>query len=433
LLALVLASSIAEAQPGDVLKVQEPRAMKMVMQYAAGTIWGEPHSGDMLLARWDGKAWQDTPVKRWPHPKWQARQSAPWYEWSQPDHWLIPGRDGTFLAVVVHDVYQLALAQAKDKTKLNNWMAATKAGEKLAKQHGKDHWLEGWLLRDGKWIGPLPLEKQLQQEQKTLIKSFTAYPKLHRQFNLQSDGKRLWVAYQGKVFVHEGDTVLEWKPTEPPKEYHWPPHFGMCLLPDGRMLCSYFWANEKGYHLTALRVDKGKMVAEKYPEPVWPELLYSTYHLGMYVTAEKQLWMWLDRNGISLVWEFQQNGKWIVREDLGLPLFEEADGAMWFLPGKGHENDNEDRGYRVLRGGITKTYPWPKQYPFGVLTLSRSGEVYGAAASWLFTLGPAADPLLRPLTKVQKLSKSISPGPVFRDAAGNFLFSSGEIAWSPGK
>lgn len=427
--AVLLLPAVALAQQLDALSLKQPRAIKQVFQDSSGTIWGHPHTGPALLAKWTGTAWQDAPIQHMPHPSWTARPAAPWNSWSYPSQWLMPGRNNTFLAVVVRDVYQKALAESKgeEKDKLNkdHWHIS-KTGADLVKKLGKDHWLEGWLLRDGKWHGPTAVEKLLQQELATFTKNFADAPKAHGKFNLQSDGERVWVAYQSKVFVHEAGSVAEW-PIPQVKKY-WSPDIGLCVLPDKRVVCTWVWANEKGYHFKVLRRVKDKIVAEDFPAPALPEYLYSTDKLSLYVGKDKSLWLWIDRPGagVDLVWRFQQN-QWEFRADLGPLLFEEANGALWFMPGKGHEFANEDRGYRIVSSDGTRTYPWPKQYSFGTLTPAPGGKVHAACDDWLITLGPAAEPHLRPL-QAQKMEKHVGPGPAFADSAGNFLLPYGFVA-----
>src|SRR5687768_12293499 len=66
------------AQAQQVLPVDQPRPMKQVFQDSSGTVWGKPFAGDVLLARWTGQGWQDTPVKQLPYPRWTARPAPPW-------------------------------------------------------------------------------------------------------------------------------------------------------------------------------------------------------------------------------------------------------------------------------------------------------------------------------------------------------------------
>ncbi|MCI0459882.1 MAG: hypothetical protein L0Z62_23270 [Gemmataceae bacterium] len=411
-------------KPGDVLRVERAAtAVRRVFQDSAGGIWGQTEYEPVALRRWSGKGWEDTPVKIPPHPPWTARRGPPWLSWTQPRAHFITGRGGMVLAVVVRDVYQDAFA--KEPEKLKGWQAILQAGQARLQPGAPEHWLEGWLLREGQWLGPLKLENLVGRERLALANHFTEPSRRGAAFALQGDGKgRVWLARDGKVFVHDGDGVAEW--TVPGKKSGHEPALSLCLLPDGRMLCAS--PAKLGYQLHALTAKGGRITAEPFAAPKWPDYVSQWQAPGLLVSKGGDLFLWLGLSSGSreLVW-VRRGGQWVERKDLGRPLFEQ-DGAVWCLPGEGHQHGHKDRGYRIVRGDKTITFPWPNAYSFGELTVGPDGKVYAACDYWLVALERAPDePAGRRIGRAQILGRYLGPGPAFRDSAGNFAFNAGWV------
>ncbi len=409
----------SQERSGDTLRMTQPRRMHRVLQGADGTIWGQPMDG--FLARWDGIGWQDAPVKIPPHPEWRNRSSPPWHRWYRQGPTLLPGANGAFLVVTVRDVYQDAAAGLKKEV--------VKADEKF--------WLEAWLLKDGKWLGPQRLGELLRAESAFLVEHFTTNSRQSGPFSMQSDGKRLWAAFGGKVFVHTDGAVTDWSPPE--RLAGDLPASSLCRMPDGRMLWCTVSA-ETELQLLALTYDGARIAGE--PLPIAETLPYLQLGGSMqpggaddwypYATKGGDLWLWLrDR-----LLQFRE-GKWVLRKDLNRPLHEEADGSLWFLSG-----NTEGRGYRIVKGDQTLIYPGDNNYGLrthaGLLTPSPSGELHAICGYWLVTLSAAETPLKREVIKARIAEHHIGGrdaggygdaafGHAFELEKGRFLFDNGFI------
>jgi len=368
----------------------------------------------MRLVRWDGTAWADTPVKVLPQPPWMSREGPPWSAWSYQKPSYFPGRDGSVLAVAVHDVYQDAFAEAKDGQKIDRWTLRDAA--KMKVDGGKPvHWIEAWYFRNGKWTGPVKLREMLEKECDALSAAFTKPAPLGNWFVIRGDGNgTVWAAFEDTVYRFTKTGVQEWKiPGERRAGfYHVSP------LPDGRMLCASSDGNRAQLH--ALSVKDNRIVAEAFPVPDWGDRLYFWGPPSLHVAKDKTLRLWLPtaNNRHARVWEFH-DGKWANRDDLGDFLFEEADGALWFMPGSKVLSKSPDHwGYQVVKGEQTTMFAWPREYGLGRLTPTRDGRVMATAGYWLVELQKADDPLKRRLANVRILSGYWGPGQAFQAPDG---------------
>jgi hypothetical protein len=393
----------AHERSGDTVRIAPSRVMRRVFQGTDGTIWGQPRGG--VLARWDGAGWQDAPVKIPPHPEWRSRASPPWQRWyRQPV--LLPGANGSFLVVAVRDIYQAVGAGLKKD--------APRAGEKF--------WLEAWLLKDGEWLGPQRLKDLLSAERTFLIEHFSSNAKQSDFLSVQSDGKYLWVAYGGEVFVHMGDAVARWNPPE--RLALDLPASSLCRMPDGRMLWCTLGTETHTLQLFALTYDGTRIANEPL---IIEETLPPYLQLGgaddwyPYATKSGDLWLWLrDR-----VLQFRE-GKWVLRKDLTRPLYEEPDGSLWFTPGS-----DGDPGYRIVKGRETLIHTGANNYGFGLVTPSPSGELHAACGYWIVTLSDAETPLKREIIKARIADQYLGVGHAFELEKGRFLLDNGFIGSEP--
>ncbi len=406
-------------KPGDVIRLQRdaPRVGPL-FQAPDGTIWGQ---GEVPLARWDGRAWADTPVKTLPHPFWSARESPPWRSRAP----LVLHGGNTVLAVVMRDIYQDIQAEAKGK-KLDHREIRQKVREKGPDARRK--WLEAWLYLDGKWTGPEELPPLIDRHWESLATAYAKPPKCAEWFALQGDDrKRLWVAYDSRVSVLDRDGRKEWTMPADPKQrtsgYH------LCRLPDGRVLLRQSSGDPGSrdylHTLRALSIKNAEIVVEDFPEPNWGRSLYSWHPPTAFVAQDKTVWLTMVQR-ISRhckVWRLRDNA-WEERNDLGEFLFQEKDGSLWFLPGRKHDTlDPKLRGYRVVKGDQTSTFPWP-DYPFGKLMPTLDGPLLAACGYWLVELGKADNPLKRTITKARIIDRYMY-GPRVFEANDGTIFVAG--------
>ncbi len=389
-------------KPGDTLRVAHGRRVTRVFRDSSGTVWGQTFREPTVLVKWDGERWQDTPVKLVPHPRWFCHHGPPWHSWHVQMPVLLPGDDGTFLAVALRDVYQ-DIATEPTSGEID-WGEVLTRGKELAEKRGKAYWFEGWLHKNDKWIGPLPIEELLQTHRATLTAQFTANPKQTAPFMLQSNGKCLWAAYEGKVVALADGKKGRWELSGKPKQGL--PKVGLCRLPDGRMLCSSPNGEYKGFQLHALSWQHDRIAAEAFPLP--EQAAYSSNYRNdwfPYSTKNGDLWLWLGYRTCQF-----RDGNWRVREDLNRPMFEETDGSIWFLPGDGFDSrSDKNRGYRIAKGDATYTFPWPREYEFGRLTLTPGGQVHADCMRWHVTLSAATDPRKRRIEKARIVCGAVEP------------------------
>lgn len=404
----------SQERGGDTLRIAQARPMRRVLRGTDGTLWGQPRDGfggglpggrlgdgGVVLSRWEGAGWQDTPVQIPPYPKWDLHPSPPWNGLPKGAV-LLPGANGSFLVVAVRSVYQDAAAGMKKDI--------VKADEKF--------WLEAWLLKDGKWLGPQRLKELLKAEHAFFVEHFNTNSRQSDFLSIQSDGKHLWVAYGGQVFVHTVNAVANWNPPE--RLALNLPASSLCRMPDGRMLWCTVGTETQTLQLFALTYDGAAIAAEPLSivEPLPPYMqLGGADDWYPHATKSGDLWLWLRDRLLQF-----RDGKWVLRKDLDRPLHEEPDGSLWFLPGS-----EGDRGYRIVKGRETLTYTAANNYGLGLLTPAASGELHAVCGYWLVTLSAAETPLKREVIKARIADQYLGVGHAFELEKGRFLFDNGYI------
>src|SRR5262249_29781013 len=156
------------------------------------------------------------------------------------------------------------------------------------------------------------------------------------------EGGRVWAAGAGKVLVAEAGGIRTW--TIPAFEDRQWPLLPVSLgkMPDGRVLCCS--PRKGGYHLHALSLKGGKVVAEVLPEPAWAARAEFHRIPHLLLTRDQQLWAWpVGGHG----WRFVGN-KWETHPAVGRPVHEEADGTVWCLASD--QRAPKGPGYWLLRG-----------------------------------------------------------------------------------
>jgi len=376
--------------PGDVIRLQiDPSGIRPIFQTRDGTIWGDhgerPYAppGKPWLVRWDGSAWTDTPVRILPHPQWTNRMMAPWNRWWRRPV-VLPGRD-CVLAVVQHDVYQDMEAAGKGD-QLDLFEVLRKDRQDPNGHNSK--WYEAWLYYHGKWSEVARLDSLLEKRWSLLAAEYTKPSARSEWFAAQGDGNgRLWVAYDSNVSVFSREGAMQWTI---PIESRASTVSHLCGLPDGRMLlCS---SNLGSGALWALSVKEGKVVADVVPKP-WGSAFRNIRPVA-FVARDKTIW--LTGGG---VWRLRGN-RWERRDDLAEFLFEDTDGSLWFQPG-GEYRMLPHHGFRVVKGEETKTFPWPSEYPLGMLTPTLDGRLLAICDYWIIELDKADDALKRKVSKAR--------------------------------
>ncbi|MEI8372545.1 MAG: hypothetical protein WCJ35_06895 [Planctomycetota bacterium] len=398
-------------KPGDMVRLQSDSAqVQPLFQTRDGTIWGmprgierdlwgKPRDEQVSLVCWDGRRWEDTPVKTLPHPRWTAHPTPPWDRWARSPLFLSGG--DTVLAVVVRDIYQDMQAAAKGK-ELDDWRQIERTGREQSGVGGKTTWYEAWMYDGGNWSGPEKLPTLIEKRWAVLAEKYQQPARRGEWLAVQGDGhKRLWVAYDSTVSALDQDGVKQW--TVPNDSQQAAGYYQFCRLPDGRMLLS---AHLKG--LWALSVTDGKIVAEKFSAPECNMPYYRLQSPAAFVARDKSLWM---TSGDYLVWRFR-DGRWEQRKDLAFFLFEDGDGSLWFRPGE-ESKFGPTRGYRLVKGNQTTTFPWPAEYEFGDLTPTHDGRLLAACGYWIVQLDKADESQKRPITKARIADRYLGGSRVF--------------------
>jgi len=414
-------------RPGDVLRINpieendRRRQSTEVIRGSDGRIWDTANG----IREWVDGAWQETTIKKLPHPNWYARPSAPWYGLGEDT--VLVGGEGTLAVIQVRDVYQDAFAKrraaknpADDDGGIRMAFDPSIAdAEAEGERTGIYHWLEGRLLDQGRWTDPRPIDEFLVRNRSTLARAFTERRGTPSAFSLQGDDDRLWAVYEGKVVHLAGDTKLELSLPDKPRRV------STCLLDRDRLLCA--WLAEKTQRYVVVRLQAGALAVDDFagPNSLPPHVGYASPSL--WLTKHGSLFLWLHRDhrfhsdSDGDAWE-RRDGAWKFRDDLGAGLFEEPDGPFWCLAKKKPSlgEARQFRGYLVVQGSETHPFPLPEYCAAGLLTPGPNGKLNAAYGYWFLTLGSAENPLERPV-RMRILSEPMSQVPAFVDSRGKIL------------
>jgi hypothetical protein len=413
-------------QPGDVLRAQRSPELGLGQSFAdtAGRIWRKERGVAVgwrpegaVLTRWDGKAWRLTPVRRAKHPRWMARALPPWRKFDRPLHVQV-GRDGTLLAVAVADIWQ----GSEPKRGWNQrWEKIEQLGKKALSEGRSLHWLEGWLYKDGGWSGPTKMEDLVAEHRQTLLLHFTRPTPETAHIDLQSDGKWLWVAYDGVVRAIDADGhTLAW---DIPEDHRHGARrrFGPVLqpvnvicLPGGAVWCAY--AAGDGYRVVALRVAEDHLDAT----PVLPLGGEGDVWPWWFATSDGRVW--LCRNERTHVW---RDGRLEEKPALGKPVLWEDNGQLWFLP---RDLYGPERGYHIVQEGETHTLAWPFEFEMGAVCPTGKNRYLAACGDTVVAIDATGDdPGRWRVSRVHLLAGVRESRGVFLDGHGNLV---GVAGWS---
>jgi hypothetical protein len=310
------------------------------------------------------KGWVETPVKQMPRPSWGARFGPPWMKWAAPVA-AIAGKNGSMLAVVTRDIYQ---EMVKSLPKDNTHWDVSRLEEEKHKNQAEKMWLEGWLRKQGKWIGPMRLEKLLKEERDVIRKDFQDSRSLHMHFDLMSDGQATWTVFNGQLTADDGEKVVQHvlSGNERLGKYMLAGH-DLFRHPDG------IWCiarSNEGFVISAVSLKEDRIVTKEIPELRYRSHVSHVWQLPhLHVTKDKQTIAWVHESGPATIHPyFLKDGAWKRRDDLGEFFVEEGDGSLWFEP---IDRWKDTTGYVVLNGDKMETFPMPKTW---VQSLNLAGE-----------------------------------------------------------
>ena len=407
----------AHERPGDLIRPrrQADLGLGRAFQDSGGGIWFQT---DRRLLRWSGSGWDATPVERKPHPQWRAEPAPPWYAFDRGLH-VICGSRGALLAVAVRDVYQDGGGGRVP------WRHVRKRG-RGAKEAGQPiYWLEGWLWRNGSWAGPMKIRELIAKHLSTFRKQFTLQTPAWAYFDLQSDGRRVWVAYNSTVSVFSPDgKALTWS-IPLPKSWQRLLPVNLVVLPDGKVWCAYL----AGRDLNVVRMEFSK--AHLRPRPL-PEAGMKNSQPArwakLHLSREGQLWRSHPRG--TSVWQAdpspRKGGAWKDREDLGRLVLADDDGALWFARKPGRISD---RGYDILHNGVMHKLDWPVHLPTGAVTRAAPRRWLASCQRFVVSIVSAGKGSLRTwkIGRVHLLADLPESEGVFLDGRGHLI---GAAGWS---
>ena len=415
-------------------------------QDTSGRIWlvgQDTKRGVSAMFRWTGRGWDETPVKQLPHPPWHRRVPPVWTGLSR-DIRVIHGRGGRMLAVVVRDMYQ---DMVDTEAGQRGDTAVLKLGERWLGEGKRLYWLEAWLLDGGKWSGPMKIDELLKDHADLLRERFTLPSERPSFFDLQSDGKWLWVLNDFDVVaIGPNGERLTWRI---PAEHSVAPnrhgtslaaHVNLLLPPEGGAWCVYLEAPPGRYgtfHVVKLEVAGNRVRSAEIPGASFPERRAADKNSCLTVTRDKRIWRHYPISAYNteispFVWTGEE---WQQRKGPSIPMFEDPDGALWFFPPR-ERKSGEPYAYKIIRNGKAATLEWPYLYPMRMGMVTRSGPktLFVAAESALVTLvrdGKAAAGWR--IDKVYKLPKPWGEREgIFDDGQGNIVGESGWHAKLPG-
>jgi hypothetical protein len=135
------------------------------------------------------------------------------------------------------------------------------------------------------------------------------------------------------------------------------------------------------------------------------------------------LWLEPGRNGRPWQW---QNGKWEPQAELGLVAGEDADGALWFLPGGG-EGTHSLKGYHIIKEGQRRRLSMPGNFFKGGITVVSKDKLLAAGGDRAILLARSADEPGWAVQDVLGLEGVFEPDAIWIDDNGNLV---GRSAWS---
>lgn len=302
------------------------------------------------------KGWAAMPVKQLARPSWAARFGPPWMRWAGPAA-LVTGEKGSALAVVTRDIYQdMAKQLPREAT---HWEVRKLEEEKYADVVDK-FWLEAWLRKDGKWVGPMKLDKLVSQEWDYLRDCFRQTHSTNTWFDLVSDGDFIWTAFNSKVTVHDGDRTTT-------KDVSRSERWARYVLAGIRFFkhLDGLWVvakAEKSFDITELSFKERKIVAKLKPKLPYGHRVDHPWSMPhFHVAKDKRLIAWApEYETVASHPYFLEKDGWKMREDLDAFQLEDADGGQWF---RREERWKDDSGFAILKGDKTEIFRVPNVWP----------------------------------------------------------------------
>jgi len=329
-----------QEKPGDVLRVTESHSVNRLIQDTNGGIWAENenrsapwsrNAGSNMLYRWDGKTFQETPVKAAPMSHWTARPAPPpSFYWANTIYQsYITGEDGSLIVVRTRTKYAPKEEQAADRG----------FGGVPANIAGDWYRSEVWRHLNGKWIGPVEPSKLIKDERAQLVKSLTSPSVEASTVALRSDGVRLWSALDWKVIVYNGDGVALTAtiPDVPVADADGVPPVmiaNWAKLGDGKMLLAIGSDLARTFIAS---IDNGKLKLDRLAFPDAKKGAASKPVLHRFDDGTVLMWLITQaQNGHSPVrttnvYEFRE-GAWVARNDIHSPIGISKEGVLWCPP-----------------------------------------------------------------------------------------------------
>lgn len=344
-------------EPSGTISFRENGEIGRVLQDSSGDLWLVENDGGLTsgLRQLTEKGWTQTPVKQLPHPNWTARPAPPWNGKTGPVV-VISGKNGSLLAVVLRDIYQ---DMVKDLPKdHDHWNISKLEGEKYNGATEKV-WLEGWLRKQGKWMGPTRIEKLLKDEYDTIRKDFQDSRSLPMHFDLVSDGQTIWTIFNGQLTAYDGEKTLT---RQMPRDEKWRHYllgaYKFFRHPDG--LWCYTRVNDT-FDIAQVSLKEGRIVATQLPGLTYKGRVHPVWQLPRFhVTSDKQVIATIFESGPTTMHPyFFKDGAWKRHDDLGQFWLEDADGNLWF---QREDRWKETTGYDVIRGNNAETFPMPNTW-----------------------------------------------------------------------
>lgn len=286
-------------------------------------------------------------------------------------------------------------------------------------------WLEGWLWREGKWTAATKIQELIGKQFDSFVKGFTVQTPGTGTglFDLQSDGKHVWAAYNGKVYVFSSaGKVASWDMPRP--DEGWPPQWwpvNLICLGGGKAWCVR--PARRRVDVTSLALSKGKIKAKELPAAG------VTTTDRFYVMKDGRLWRWNTPNryghatGGAFLWK---DGKWQEQKPRALltVFFEDGDGGVWFSPKRGREKGT---ALSMVGKDGRMELTWPKYVPTGVITRAGKDLLLAACGSYVVSIVPAgADkPDQWKAGRVHLLVGAVEHQGVFLDGKGNIVGAGG--------